>query len=33
EKKILQSAGDISHLKMEKKVREELKKYNQKRLK
>lgn len=33
EKKILQSAGDISHLKMEKKVREELEKYNQKRLK
>src|SRR3972149_3030685 len=33
DKKILQSAGDISHLKMEKKVREELKKYNQKRLK
>ncbi len=33
EKKILQNAGDISRLEMEKKVREELKKYNQKRLK
>src|SRR3989304_9197279 len=33
EKKILQSAGDISHLKMEKKVREELEKHNKKRLK
>ena len=33
EKKILQNAGDVSHLEMEKKVREELKKYNQKRLK
>ncbi|MBU2542924.1 virulence RhuM family protein [Patescibacteria group bacterium] len=33
EKKILQSAGDVSHLEMEKKVREELEKYNQKRLK
>jgi len=33
EKEILQSAGDVSHLEMEKKVREELEKYNQKRLK
>jgi len=33
EKEILQSAGNISRLEMEKKVREELEKYNQKRLK
>lgn len=33
DKKILQSFGNISHLEMEKKVREELEKYNQKRLK
>jgi len=33
EKEILQDSGDVSHLKMEKKVREELEKYNQKRLK
>ena len=29
EKKILQDAGNVSHLEMEKKVREELEKYNQ----
>ncbi|MEA3272602.1 MAG: RhuM family protein [Patescibacteria group bacterium] len=29
DKKILQNAGNISHVKMEKKVREELKKYNE----
>ena len=33
EKEILQNAGDISRLEMEKKVRKELEKYNQKRLK
>jgi len=33
EKEILQSAGNVSHLEMEKKVREELERYNQKRLK
>jgi hypothetical protein len=33
EKEILQNAGNISHLEMEKKVREELEKHNQKRLK
>lgn len=33
EKEILQNAGDVSRLEMEKKVREELGKYNQKRLK
>ncbi|MFH1990692.1 MAG: RhuM family protein [Patescibacteria group bacterium] len=33
EKEILQKAGDVSHLEMEKKVREELEKYNQKKLK
>ncbi|MFH1170196.1 MAG: RhuM family protein [Candidatus Vogelbacteria bacterium] len=33
EKKILQSSGNISHLEMEKKVREELERYNQGRLK
>lgn len=33
EKEILQSAGNVSHLEMEKKVRDELEKYNQKRLK
>jgi len=32
EKEILPNAGDVSHLKMEKKVREELKKYNEKKL-
>jgi hypothetical protein len=32
EKQILQSAGNVSHLEMEKKVREELKKYNQKKI-
>jgi len=32
EKEILQNAGNVSHLKMEKKVREELKKYNEKKL-
>ncbi|MFA6919319.1 MAG: RhuM family protein [Patescibacteria group bacterium] len=33
EKEILQNAGDVSRLEMEKKVRDELKKYNQKKLK
>jgi len=33
EKEILQNASNVSHLEMEKKVREELEKYNQKRLK
>lgn len=33
EKEILQNAGNVSHLEMEKKVRDELEKYNQKRLK
>lgn len=33
EKKILQNAGNVSHLEMEKKVREELERYNQKKLK
>ncbi len=33
EKEILQSAGNVSRLEMEKKVREELEKYNQKKLK
>ena len=33
EKEILQNAGNVSHLEMEKKVREELEKHNQKRLK
>src|SRR3989338_8064403 len=33
EKEILQNAGNVSHLEMEKKVRKELEKYNQKRLK
>ncbi len=33
EKKILQSSGTISHLEMEKKVRKELERYNQERLK
>jgi len=32
DKKILQSSGNVSHLEMEKKVREELEKYNQKKL-
>ena len=32
EKKILQNAGNVSHLEMEKKVRGELEKYNQKKL-
>ncbi|MFA6171690.1 MAG: RhuM family protein [Patescibacteria group bacterium] len=32
DKKILQSSGNVSHLEMEKKVRKELEKYNQKRL-
>ncbi len=32
EKEILQNAGNVSHLEMEKKVRTELKKYNQKKL-
>jgi len=32
EKEILQSAGNVSHLEIEKRVREELEKYNQKRL-
>ena len=29
DKEILQNAGNVSHLEMEKKVREQLKKYNQ----
>ena len=33
EKEILQNAGNVSHLEMEKKVRKELEKHNQKRLK
>ena len=33
EKEILQNAGNVSHLEMEKKVREELEKHNKKRLK
>ena len=33
EKEILQNAGNISHLEMEKKVRKELEKFNQKKLK
>ncbi len=33
EKEILQSAGNVSHFEMEKKVREELEKYNQKKIK
>jgi hypothetical protein len=33
DKEILQNAGDVSRLEMEKKVRDELKKYNQKKLK
>jgi len=33
EKEILQNAGNVSHLEMEKRVRDELAKYNQKRLK
>lgn len=33
EKEILKDGGNISHFEMEKKIREELKKYNQKRLK
>lgn len=33
EKEILPTAGNVSHLEMEKKVREELEKYNQKKLK
>ncbi len=33
EKEILQNAGNVSHLDMEKRVRNELEKYNQKRLK
>ena len=32
EKEILQNAGNVSRLEMEKKVREELEKYNKKRL-
>jgi len=32
DKKILQNAGSISHLEMEKKVREQLKKYNEQKL-
>lgn len=32
EKEILQNSGNVSHLEMEKKVREELEKYNQKKL-
>ena len=33
DKEILQNAGNVSHLKMEKKVRSELEKYNQKKIK
>ncbi|MCX6724465.1 MAG: virulence RhuM family protein [Candidatus Staskawiczbacteria bacterium] len=33
EKKILQDVGNVSHLEMEKRVREELEKYNQKKIK
>jgi len=32
DKKILQNAGSISHLEMEKKVRKQLKKYNEQKL-
>lgn len=32
EKEILQNAGNVSHLEMEKKIREGLEKYNQKKL-
>lgn len=32
EKEILQNSGNVSHLEMEKKIREELEKYNQKKL-
>ena len=33
DKEILQNAGNVSHLEMEKKVRKELKKYNRQKLK